>query len=216
MPDVLSSYRVVGNRRLLRNSDNSCRAALEAYTTAVRAVALRLLRLTAAGLGLDEGHFEGELSAGPVIMNVNHYVACPDPSLTMGLARTATPTWSPSSRTTASAACRRGGGGWVDVEALPGALVVNFGLQMEVISNGALRGGEHRVVTNERARRADVAGHVRHARDGLSHRGGARDGPRRRGPPVQAVHVPGVHARVRCGDRRQGRRAGTFPEQGLT
>ena len=59
---------------------------LEAYTTAVRAVALRLLRLTAAGLGLDEGHFEGELSAGPVIMNVNHYVACPDPSLTMGLA----------------------------------------------------------------------------------------------------------------------------------
>jgi 2'-deoxymugineic-acid 2'-dioxygenase / mugineic-acid 3-dioxygenase len=75
----------VANRRLLRNSD-SCRAALEAFTTAVRAVALRLLRLTAAGLGLDEGHFEGELSAGPVIMNVNHYVPCPDPSLTMGLA----------------------------------------------------------------------------------------------------------------------------------
>ncbi|RLM78568.1 hypothetical protein C2845_PM12G31160 [Panicum miliaceum] len=41
------------------------RAALEAYTTAVRAVALRLLRLTAAGLGLDEGHFEGELTALP-------------------------------------------------------------------------------------------------------------------------------------------------------
>ncbi|RLM78726.1 hypothetical protein C2845_PM12G17980 [Panicum miliaceum] len=62
------------------------RAALEAFTTAVRAVALRLLRLTAAGLGLDEDHFEGELSAGPVIMNVNHYVPYPDPSLTMGLA----------------------------------------------------------------------------------------------------------------------------------
>ncbi|CAN6215902.1 unnamed protein product [Urochloa humidicola] len=46
----------------------SLRASLEAYTTAVRAVALRLLRLTAAGLGLDEAHFEeGGLIAGPVI-----------------------------------------------------------------------------------------------------------------------------------------------------
>jgi len=30
----------------------------------VRAAALRLLRLSAAGLGLDEGHFEGEMTAG--------------------------------------------------------------------------------------------------------------------------------------------------------
>ena len=37
---------------------------LEAYTTAVRAVALRLLRLTAAELGLHEDHFDGELTAG--------------------------------------------------------------------------------------------------------------------------------------------------------
>ncbi|RLN07645.1 hypothetical protein C2845_PM11G08700 [Panicum miliaceum] len=80
------------------------RVALEAYTTAVRAVALRLLRLTAAGLGLDEGHFKGELSAGPVIMN------------------------------------------------------------MEVVRNGALRGGEHRVVTNARAARTSQATFVMPAR----------------------------------------------------
>ena len=38
---------------------------MEAYTTAVRAVALRLLRLTAAELGLHdhEDHFDGELTA---------------------------------------------------------------------------------------------------------------------------------------------------------
>ncbi|KAL6911262.1 hypothetical protein ACP4OV_000067 [Aristida adscensionis] len=143
------------------------RAALEAYTAAMRAVALRLLRLTAAGLGLEDGHFDGELSAGPVIMNVNHYVACPDPSLTLGLA----PHCDPNLVTllvdngVAGLQVRHAGGGgggggrggWVDVEPLPGALVVNFGHQMEVVSNGAVSAGEHRVVTNARAARTTVA-----------------------------------------------------------
>ncbi|XP_062220757.1 2'-deoxymugineic-acid 2'-dioxygenase-like [Phragmites australis] len=134
------------------------RAALEAYTTAVRAVALRLLQLTAAGLGINEGHFEGELSAGPVLMNVNHYVPCPDPSLTLGLA----PHCDPNLVTLLMENGVSGlqvlhGGGWVDVEPLPGALIVNFGHQMEVISNGGVRSGEHRVVTNARAARTSVA-----------------------------------------------------------
>jgi 2'-deoxymugineic-acid 2'-dioxygenase / mugineic-acid 3-dioxygenase len=150
----------VAKWQLVRNFD-SCRAALEAYTTAVRAVALRLLRLTAAGLGLDEGHFEGELTAGPVIMNVNHYVPCPEPSLTMGLAPHCDPnvvTVLADNGVCGLQARQRGsGGGWVDVEPLPGALVVNFGHQMEVVSNGALRGGEHRVVTNARAARTSLA-----------------------------------------------------------
>ncbi|KAG2655026.1 hypothetical protein PVAP13_1NG555100 [Panicum virgatum] len=184
------------------------RAALEAHTTAVRAVALRLLRLTAAGLGLDEGHFEGELSAGPVIMNVNHYVACPDPSLTMGLAPHGDPQrcHRPRGQRRPRLGRRRGAAGRArrQLRAPDGG-----GQQRRPAGRRAPRG-------DERARRADVAGHVRHARDGLHRRGGARDGPRRRGPPVQAVHVPGVHGRVRCGDRRQGCRAGTFPEQGLT
>ncbi|KAL6635368.1 hypothetical protein ACP70R_028039 [Stipagrostis hirtigluma subsp. patula] len=137
----------------------SLRAALEAYTAVARAVALRLLRLTAAGLGLDDGHFEGQLSGGPVIMNVNHYVPCPDPSVTLGLA----PHCDPNLVTllmangVAGLQTRHGGGGWVDVEPLPGALVVNFGHQMEVVSNGGVRGGEHRVVTNARAARTSLA-----------------------------------------------------------
>nr|CAB3451523.1 unnamed protein product [Digitaria exilis] len=134
------------------------RASLEAYTTAVRAVALRLLRLTAAGLGLDECHFEdGELTAGPVIMNVNHYVACPEPSLTLGLA----PHCDPNVVTVladngvAGLQTRRrdgGGGGWVDVEPMPGAFVRS--------ANGAVRAGEHLVVTNARAARTSLAAFV--------------------------------------------------------
>jgi 2'-deoxymugineic-acid 2'-dioxygenase/mugineic-acid 3-dioxygenase len=150
-------------RRQWPEKPATLRAALEAYTTAVRAVALRLLRLTAAGLGLDERHFEGGLTAGAVIMNVNHYAPCPDPSLTLGLA----PHCDPNVVTVLTdngvhgLQTRKqggGGGGWVDVvPRLPGALVVNFGHQMEVVSNGALRAGEHRVVTNARAGRTSLA-----------------------------------------------------------
>ncbi|XP_004955287.2 2'-deoxymugineic-acid 2'-dioxygenase [Setaria italica] len=138
----------------------SLRAALEAYTTAVRAVALRLLRLTAAGLGLDEGHFEGDLTAGAVIMNVNHYTPCPDPTVTLGLVPHCDPnvvTVLTDNGVRGLQTRRRGGGGWDDVVPLPGALVVNFGHQMEVVSNGTLRGGEHRVVTNARAGRTSLA-----------------------------------------------------------
>ncbi|TVU07475.1 hypothetical protein EJB05_46798, partial [Eragrostis curvula] len=135
------------------------RAALEAYTTAVRAVAGRLLRLTAVGLGLEEGHFDGELSGGPVLMNVNHYVACPDPSLTLGLAPHCDPNLVTVLMETGAGGLQvlRHGGGWVDVEPLPGALVVNLGHQMEVISNGCLMSAEHRVVTNARATRTTLA-----------------------------------------------------------
>ncbi|RLN07067.1 hypothetical protein C2845_PM11G21500 [Panicum miliaceum] len=115
-------------------------------------VSLRLLRLTATGLGLDEGHFEGELTAGPVIMNVNHYVPCPDPSLTMGLA----PHCDPNVVTVLldngvrglQARQRGGGGGWVNVEPLPGALVVNFGHQMEDVA-GHVRPGASMMMVRE-------------------------------------------------------------------
>ncbi|CAL4967689.1 unnamed protein product [Urochloa decumbens] len=130
----------------------SLRAALEAYAPAVRAVALHLLRLTAAGLGLDGGdHFEdGDLTAGPVVVNANHYAACPDPSLTLGLAPHCDPN-------VVTVHADNGVPGWVDVAPAPGALVVNFGHQMEVVSNGAMRAGEHRVVTDARAARTSVA-----------------------------------------------------------
>ncbi|CAL4886040.1 unnamed protein product [Urochloa decumbens] len=147
----------------------SLRAALEAYAPAVRAVALRILRLTAAGLGLAAaGYFEDgdELTAGPVIVNANHYRACPDPSLTMGLAPHCDPnvvTVLADNGVPGLQARRRGygggggDGGWVDVAPVPGALVVNFGHQMELVSNGAMRAGEHRVVTDARAARTSVA-----------------------------------------------------------
>ncbi|KAE8811951.1 hypothetical protein D1007_11177 [Hordeum vulgare] len=143
-------------------------AALEPYTAAVTAVARRVLRLAAVGLGLEEEHFEGSLSGGGM-MNVNHYPPCPDPSLTLGTGPHCDPGLVTVLMENVGGGLQMllhgdgdagGSGMWVDVEAAPGALVLNFGHQMEVISNGRLRSGEHRVVTGARAARTSLASFV--------------------------------------------------------
>ncbi|XP_020155802.1 2'-deoxymugineic-acid 2'-dioxygenase-like [Aegilops tauschii subsp. strangulata] len=141
-------------------------AALEPYTAAVRAAARRVLRLAAVGLGLEEEHFEGSLSGGGM-MNVNHYPPCPDPSLTLGAGPHCDPGLVTVLMENVGGGLQMllhgdgdaGGGGmmWVDVDAAPGALVVNFGHQMEVVSNGRLRSAEHRAVTGARAARTSLA-----------------------------------------------------------
>ncbi|XP_025823351.1 2'-deoxymugineic-acid 2'-dioxygenase-like [Panicum hallii] len=92
-------------------------------------------------------------------VNHNHYVPCPEPSLTMDLAPHCNPnvvTVLADNGVCGLHARQRGGGGacWVDVEGSSRCRArsssVNFGHQMEVVSDGALRGGEHRVVTNAR------------------------------------------------------------------
>uniref|UniRef100_A0A453PGY9 Fe2OG dioxygenase domain-containing protein n=2 Tax=Aegilops tauschii TaxID=37682 RepID=A0A453PGY9_AEGTS len=141
-------------------------AALEPYTAAVMAAARRVLRLTAIGLGLEEGHFDGSLS-GSGLMNVNHYPPCPDPSLTLGAGPHCDPGLVTVLMENVGGGLQMllhgdgdaGGGGvmWVDVDAAPGALVLNFGHQMEVVSNGRLRSAEHRVVTSARGARTSLA-----------------------------------------------------------
>jgi len=95
-----------------------------------------------------------------VILNVNHYTC-----------RARSRAW----RRTADPKVVTVLGGWVYVEPLPAALVVRqFGAP-----DG---GGQQRRPSQRRAprgdERADIAGHVRHARALLRCRGGAGDGPR--------------------------------------
>ncbi|CAN6326124.1 unnamed protein product [Urochloa humidicola] len=49
-------------------------------------------------------------------------------------------------------------GDWIKVHpAVPSALIINFGLQLEVVTNGVLKGVQHRAVTNSAAPRTSVA-----------------------------------------------------------
>ena len=94
---------------------------------------MELLRLLCEGVGLRPDYFEGELSGGDVVVNVNHYPPCPDPERALGLP--------PHCDRNLITLLLQGGvpglqvsyrGDWIRVQPVPGAFVVNFGHQLEV------------------------------------------------------------------------------------
>ena len=46
---------------------------------------MELLRLLCEGMGLPLDYFEGDISGGYVTLDINHYPACPNPTITLGL-----------------------------------------------------------------------------------------------------------------------------------
>ncbi|TKW30618.1 hypothetical protein SEVIR_2G049600v4 [Setaria viridis] len=134
------------------------RPAVEAFVAAARALGMELLRLLCEGAGLRPDYFEGELSGGDVVMNVNHYPPCPDPERALGLPphcdRNLITLLLPGTVPGLQVACR---GDWIRVQPVPGAFVVNFGHQLEIATNGLLKSVEHRAVPNAAAARTSVA-----------------------------------------------------------
>ncbi|RLM80506.1 Hyoscyamine 6-dioxygenase [Panicum miliaceum] len=60
-------------------------------------------------------------------------------------------------RATSAGLQARHQGRWIAVEPIPNAFVINFGHQMEIVTNGLLKSVEHRAVTNSAAARMSVA-----------------------------------------------------------
>nr|TKW29049.1 hypothetical protein SEVIR_3G369900v2 [Setaria viridis] len=118
------------------------------------------------GRGPGHDYFAGDTAGGDVVLNVNHYPPCPDPSLTLGLPphcdRCLITVLLPGTVPGLEVAYR---GDWVKVEAVPNAFVVNFGCQLEIVTNGILKSIEHRVMTNLRVPRTTVATFIMPTRD---------------------------------------------------
>ncbi|XP_057447754.1 hyoscyamine 6-dioxygenase-like isoform X2 [Lotus japonicus] len=128
------------------------------YTQELRKLALEILELFCEGLGLNPRYFCGGLSGSPHVL-VHHYPPCPEPSLTLGLAKHRDPTVITillQDQLVQGLQVLKDGE-WLGVEPLPNAFVVNIGLLLQIISNGRLVGAEHRVVTNLTTARTSVA-----------------------------------------------------------
>ncbi|MBA0611627.1 hypothetical protein Godav_012299 [Gossypium davidsonii] len=133
------------------------REIVAAYSIEAKKLGSRILDLISEGLGLDLGYFGDKLSES-VVISVNHYPPCPDPSLTLGIAKHC----DPSLLTILLQGDVFGlqvlnDGKWIGVEPLHNAFVVNIGHQLEVVSNNRLKGAEHRVVTNSTVARTTAA-----------------------------------------------------------
>ncbi|TKW04075.1 hypothetical protein SEVIR_7G086000v4 [Setaria viridis] len=135
------------------------RDALEEYSAAVTKLMRQLLGSMAADLGVGEAALLGAFSGKRQSMAIHHYPPCRHPEKvigntahTDGLALTVllhvddTPGLQMLQ-----------GGRWFPVRPRPGAMVVNVGDILHILTNGAYRSAEHRVVVNaERGRTTAV------------------------------------------------------------
>ncbi|KAK3026178.1 hypothetical protein RJ639_040565 [Escallonia herrerae] len=127
-----------------------------AYSMEVKKMGMRLLDLTGEGLGLEEGYFIDELGK-ELGMAINHYPRCPDPSLAMRIPGHFDPNLITILQQEVYGLQICKDGQWLGVEAVPNAFAVNMCHQMQVISNGKLKGAEHRAVLSSTVARTSIA-----------------------------------------------------------
>ncbi|XP_044955910.1 1-aminocyclopropane-1-carboxylate oxidase homolog 4-like [Hordeum vulgare subsp. vulgare] len=133
-----------------------CRTEIVEWEAHATAVARAVMALLSEGLGLGEAALEEASCLEGKVMVCHYYPVCPEPERTMGLV----PHTDPGVLTVLA---QDGVGGlqvkhtnedgesyWVDAKPVPGALVINVGDLLQIMSNDKYTSVDHRVVMNSR------------------------------------------------------------------
>ncbi|KAF0917974.1 hypothetical protein E2562_021676 [Oryza meyeriana var. granulata] len=140
----------------------ACRVVVPEYAGAVKRLGRELLELLSEALGLPAGYLSQDAGGlDGLTMAAHYYPPCPEPHLTLGTTRHSDPCF----LTVLLQDKTMDGGGlqvlmrrWVDVPPVAGALVVNIGDLLQLVSNDRFRSVEHRVVaTTSSSGRVSVA-----------------------------------------------------------
>ncbi|KAK7277214.1 hypothetical protein RIF29_18365 [Crotalaria pallida] len=135
-----------------------CRDILLEYSKQVMKLGSVLFELLAEALGLDPNHLIDMGCTDGLVALCHCYPACPEPELTFGATK-----HSDNDFLTVLLQDHIGGlqvlheNKWVDVSPLHGALVINIGDLMQLITNDKFRSVEHRVVANHVGPRVSIA-----------------------------------------------------------
>lgn len=138
--------------------------ALEYLKTSLDMVK-KLLKVLISNLKLTVEDSEIEALIGLKMVNMNFYPTCPDPDLTVGVGRH-------SDMGTLTILLQDGIGGlcvkveedmdalkkgvWVEIPPVSGALVINVGDTLQILSNGRYKSAEHRVRTTSTQSRVSI------------------------------------------------------------
>ncbi|KAK7271304.1 hypothetical protein RJT34_27085 [Clitoria ternatea] len=161
--DVLSmSYS--SDEDALKYWPNQCKEVVLEYLKVSSKIVRDIMEILIVNLGVEPDDSIVEHLIGVKTVNMNYYPACPNPELTIGVGRH-------SDIGTITVLLQDGIGGlyvkveddnhaengeWLEIPPIPGALVINIGDILQILSNGKYRSPEHRVKTTSSQSRVSI------------------------------------------------------------
>ncbi|CAL4915533.1 unnamed protein product [Urochloa decumbens] len=145
----------------------SFRRSVDVYSSEVAKLSCCLLEFMAKGMGAEPASLLGMFEGQPQGMRMNYYPPCWQADQVLGLSPHSDAcglTLLLQKRDVQGLQVKRDGK-WFAVEALDGALIVNVGDTLEILSNGKFRSAEHRAVIHQNKERISVATFHQHCQD---------------------------------------------------
>ncbi|XVF73534.1 hypothetical protein PTKIN_Ptkin12aG0209400 [Pterospermum kingtungense] len=128
------------------------------YAKAVHELQKQLTEAILETLGIKSGNLQKDIEEGNQVMAINCYPPCPEPELTLGMP-------AHSDYGTLTILLQNGPGlqlhdnkkNWLSVPLIEGALIVQLGDQIEVMSNGQYKSVVHQVTLSAENKRLSIA-----------------------------------------------------------
>ncbi|KAL6347319.1 hypothetical protein AAG906_016744 [Vitis piasezkii] len=103
------------------------------------------------GVTLEESRIDDLI--GLKMVNMNFYPTCPNPDLTVGVGHGIGGLYVKMEEDITSAGKK---GEWVEIPPIPGALVINVGDTLQILSNGKYKSAKHRVHSRSTQSRVSI------------------------------------------------------------